>query len=704
FMSYVLRDLEGRRKEAHEAFSSGDFERALNAYKDLVHRTEELQANDAVSAEVGSAWARSRLNLAACHLALRDTERAREILISIEPQLLSTEACIVLAKALVTVREMTLAETVASTLSVSDTERIGQLIAVSLGQVPPSKPDDGDQLIYGAHLLIREDRFHTALDWILSALPRLENEVLGKLAALEVMMHLLEDWAWAEELTDALSPSESQALLIHIDVLLQDLSSRELSRSHTHRVCEIEYGLAIRTDDQGRLEKVRSKLADLGHVPRVDVTFDEAIKLGRAGEVAAALETVGNDDHPWRGRVRQMGVLTVLGDNSAALEASLRLVEEFPNRLATEYEAAKQLMRARRIEAALTHAERAFAAVPGYGPRLLLAEALLGLERDLDCAAMAKPLAEAGDPLALSLYAQAMEPTDLKEALRAWRDYDSKRNETQVKVRIAALELRAGLTSEAAEHGWAIIRGANANEFNAAMLYQIALLQAVGSPLEAHDRVTQIARMIKQRVSSPVDEALYLQLWSWLRAPKLLPPPDLDRLIESGALAPMTDTEVQQALESGTALASNIGEAYRLGHVPFEAVVAELRWNVARYVLSLGVEAYLPAIGPPETKAAAPRSDAEPESDSETDADAEPMSETDAGDGAAFEVKRLLVSDLELLVCEKLGLLEQLESALAPPAEILLFEDVLLRFLQTLAVMRLGVPTERLVEVQDIVA
>lgn len=704
FVSYVLRDLEGRRKEAHEAFSSGDFERALHAYDDLVHRTEELRASHTHSDEVESAWARSRLNLAACHLAIRDIERAREILISVEPQLLSTAARVVLAKALVTVREMTLAETAASTLPASDSERIRQLIAVSLGRVPSSKPDAGDQLIYGAQLLIKEDRFRTALDWILSALPRLENEVLGKLAALEAMMHLLEDWAWAEEWTDALSPIDSQTLLTHIDGLLQDLGSRKLPRSHAQRVCEIEYGLAGRTDDQDRLEAARSRLFDLGHVPRLDVSFDEAIKLGRAGAVAAALEIVGKDDHPWRGRVRQIGVLTVLGDHSAALEASLRLVEEFPNRLTTEYEAARQLMRARRFEGAVSHAERAFAAVPGYGPRLLLAEALLGVERDLDCATTAKPLAEAGDPLALSLYAQAMERTDLKEAIRAWRDYDSKKDELHVKVRIAALELRAGLTSEAAEHGWAIIQGPNSKELSVATLHELALLQAVGSPLEAPARVTQIARMIKQRVSSPADEAFYLQLWSWLRAPKLLPSPDLDRLVEGGALTPLTDTEVLHALESGAALASNIGEAYRLGHVPFEAAVAELRWNVARYALSLGAEAHLPAIGPPEPDIAKSKRDAEGEDDAETETDPEAMSEADEEEPAAFEVRRLLVSELELLVCEKLGLLERLESALAPPAEILLFEDVRLRFLQTLAVMRLGVPSVRLAEVQAIVA
>lgn len=669
FATY-LADLEAKRRQAHDAFEAGRFSEALRLHEDLARRTSELSEGRSTP-DINDAKWRSVLNCAICRLALSDFEVARELLLSIAPESLMDDSRLALARALVNIRELDRGKVVTDTLRPEQAAPIRELIGIAEGRVPVERPIARDNVIYSIPLLVREERFHTACEWLAAVLQDANGPVLYELAALEALMILLEGWAWAQDLSDALSTDDALYVCERMEHLLQRLKAKTLEPALLRRMLEIELGMALRSYDDDRQDAVRAALLEAGGQASLpDAGFTDALALARAGDIDSAMLKLADDQHSWRSRLRAVAVFEGLGDLASARDSATRLVGDYPDRLLTEYEAARQLTYENQWREVLPHSERAFQAWPGYGQRLLHALALLRCDRHQASIEMIRPIRETSSR-ALAIYAEALEPTDLLGAIQAWQAYCERKDDLQIKVRLTALEFKAGLTTDAAQRGWALVHGREAKQLDASTLHQLALCQALGlPPAVAHERVTEIAKLIKERAASAKDEELYFGLWSWLRTPSQLPPPDLKRLTETGAVEVLSEPDLVSFLGKAANEASTIETAYRFGHISYEALADELHLNSARFVASLGVDIHLPAIRLP-------------------DADDEP---------APTDVVSLLVSEIELLFCAKLSILDRLDSVLPTGGQLLLFEDVRGRFFQSLVLLRLEVPERRVEE------
>ncbi|MFW5739062.1 MAG: hypothetical protein ACOC1F_01715, partial [Myxococcota bacterium] len=425
------------------------------------------------------------------------------------------------------------------------------------------------------------------------------------------------------------------------------------------------YGI---TEDHRSARHALDRLEDLGgYLPVREKTW----RLAEDGQIEEALASLPNTAHPWRRRLERAELLDVAGDKDAALEEVSALATEFPDRAPIESLLSRLLLGKNRAAEALSHAERAFDALPGRGQRITLARAALEAGEPRQAWYLLSPLEDSNEPYVLWVRAAAAEVVLPKQSLTLWRDYLQQRPEdAPTRVRLARLLHILNLPG-AAEEAWEAFQRHERKDENADYaldpndLFTCGFLQRLheSNRQRRDERISAIADALRSERfrDDAVAEGARIRLLTESGLDFGQHPPDW-RILERGGLArALPVEELISTIRRQGELNEALLRGYRAGGIPFFALVQLRREPAARLLTRL-------------------------------------IRASERGEGGicspitsqsidSLENAELLVSDLELLILSHVGALDGLRQLLGTKGKLLLFTDVHERILNDVAAL-----------------
>jgi tetratricopeptide (TPR) repeat protein len=616
-------------EQARMAFQQGHITAALRDY--------EAATADGALTDVDRET--SALGVILCLLLLAREQEARDRARGLRISLLSENARLTAARAF-TALSLEIPDDV-----VSDSDEYRAFAEIRAGNVPAVRPSNPDLVLQAVVLLGRAHRFETAANWLLSVSTEPNPSAPLQVFFLEVSALLLEEWSWNVPSDAPLDHETARGLLTAIETTASALGAIEVDPALNERSLRAQLQIAMRCQDSSKSDLLGNRLIELGVSITQRDDFEKAVEFARAGDADAATKLIGTTEPEWRGRFQRAMMLFLAKHHAQGLAILLEMSAQMPGIPIVESEIARRLAGYGRYDEARAHAETAFQLLPGLGQRLTLAECLLASGDAERSASLTRDLVD-DSARARTLFAQALEPSNIGEALAQWERYLSDaKDDWRAHTHVAGLYAQVGNFEAAAKRSWKLVEKWEP-QLPAITLYQVALLQNAAALDEAERvrRITYLHDVLVQRGRTE-DDRLRVSLWMHLKNGTPLPE-------TAYALAePIPPTNVKGVEEAASQRKEReqLLRLYRLGHISMEAATPTLAEDAAELVVGLGDENMLAVAEPPATGAA---------------------------EQTLSKFSEIQLGLHELLALARLALLPALEQRLGPTLRLRVFRDV----------------------------
>ncbi len=691
---------EAENKEATRAYHEGRFadarERYLKTLRHVEGLLEKTDPKDVEQRPKAKKWvANFRLKVALSTLNLQQIQDAREQLNGIPLDDLPPAGRMHLAEGLALVGEIDRARAILPEKhTIPDEEHkkhdvVVQSLELLDGRLPTAELVDSDMIrLRAAPLLLdKGDRAQVA-EFCLGIMERNPSDALMTSLAAQFLTEALR--RTIIEMPDengAIPAGPIRAKIIttlekhFADFRRNDLP--ELARqSHLH--VETAFRSMMRdadwmTEHGAMLDEENVSLGN------ADDPRNVAFRLAEEGRHEEALRLLPKD-HPWGSRLDRIGLLLMGTKHNEALDEVLVLAKDFPDRATIEGQAAELLHYSGRIEEALKYAWRAFKQLPSIQYRLELVD-LLQLNGEAHAAwELLKDFEKDKRPRVLLARGIVAEKLGLfAEAEPAWRLYVEKRpKDGRARVHFARLLFVQHKVEDAAKVGWTAF-GELGDRLELDALYSCGRLQRLAGELDAEQtrRIKEIAAKIRERFPGDAQaEHIRLGLLTMLgELPGGDERIDFPMLVEAGyvyqgkGLPALIDYFKNRRIAVDT-----VDRFRRRGAIP---VVTSCAIGGARLALvvtrilerSVHTAGFL----------------------------CPPVSLVDAPPLMHLEGVTILVSDLELLLLEILGLVPMLRKALGTSGRLALFEHASDRILGDAEQLRIDARPDELQKIEALI-
>ncbi len=418
---------------------------------------------------------------------------------------------------------------------------------------------------------------------------------------------------------------------------------------------------SVELDDSGDNEQTG--------VEKVD---NAVLERARQGNVDDAQRMLPPSDHPWVNDLARVELLLQAGKLDEAWEFCGDLAKKWEGRAPIEWKFAYLCMCRGLRDEALPHAERAFAALPGIGQRLLFARVLSETGNDVGAWQLLEK--HANDDRAEVLQNRAAIAQKLgkdAEAIAALRRYLSKRpNDARMHVPLATTLYRVNKIEEAAAVAWSAFENYG-NDLDADSLYACGWLQGISGlhRVEHTRRVKAIVDKLKNRF--PGDARANTFRFRLVQRLEELPEevePDLDPWAKQGLLEIIPVEMGIARLKAQQAITENLYALAQQGDLPMMTTARYTNTESALFIRRLLERSRTSDA----TRFLCP-----------------PVILSDEPPPVQLQGAKILVSDLELALLVALNLKDLLREALGNEGRLILFKGARERMLSDAADLRL---------------
>ena len=631
-------------QRATSEFDAWKFDAARDRFLKLAEQADRISSSDAAINEVRM---RSRSGASASMLNLQDTAGARKLLEQVEERFLTETQRANLSRMLVLTGDIERAASIASALPESTPTAIAARQLVSLAQ--------GDDEIGEIHDPLVALRF-------------CERQLVlqNPAAAAEGAMRLLSQSSDRDLLANGLFCMLMTACCLTL--FEQFAPGGGMSREQLERaVLLIEaYEPPASMPDELRLTFVRSafQYSQVTIDYRLQATLRarfptdlekvvagsseaQAEGLAKDGAMSEAIGLVAGDAAGWKVQTQRYHLMALGGDAQAAASGLMALATRYPHRFPLETLASELALNQDRVSEALAHAENAFAIFPNVGARLLVARAAVQAN-EADKALGIAPESVANDPAFLQVLAQASDLRMDPRAVEFWERYLGHRPDHQgARISWAIALSRSGEHERAAEAVAEIIT-APSDALTVDGMIACGQLQLAASPTpERKARVRRVADIIHNKFGN--DPEVQLRRFSLLadigeqQEVKL----DYKRLEKLGHVRSVNMDELLATFRERADAANAANRLYGEGCLTVEALIRLTHGRTASFVSELLAGRRL------LRTATLPHRD----------------------DRVGLTDRRVLISLLELILIEHLGVFEQVVEFLGN-GRLVMFKDV----------------------------
>lgn len=631
-------------QRASSDFDAWRFEAARDRFLKVAEQADRISSSDAAINEVRM---RSRSGASASMLNLQDTAGAHELLDQVEDRYLTEVQRANLSRMLVLTGEIERANSIASALPAAMPATIAarQLVSLARGDVEIGEIHDPLVALRLCERQLALQNPVAAADNAMRFLSKSENRDLianGLVCMLmtSCCLTLLEQFGPS----GGMSREQLERAVFLIEAYEPPASMPdELRLSYVRSAFQysqvaIDYRLhaALRTRFSKDLEKVVAGSAEA-----------QAETLAKDGAMSEAIGLVAGDPAGWRVQAQQYHLMALGGDTQAAASGLSELATRYPHRFPLETLASELALNQDRVSDALAHAESAFAVFPSVGARLLVARAAVQAGQ-ADKALGIAPKSVADDPTFLEVLAQASDLQADPRAVEFWDQYLRHRPDHQgARISWAIALSRSGEHARAAEAVAEIIASPS-DALTVDGLVACGQLQLAAPPsAERKARVRRVADIIHSKFGS--DPAVQLRRFSLLvdigeqQDVKL----DYKRLEELGHVRAVDMDEFLATFRERADGANAANRLYEEGCLTVEALIRLTHGRTASFVSELLAGRRLL-----RTATVLPREDR-----------------------VELRDRRVLVSLLELILIEHLGLFEHVVDCLGN-GRLVMFKDV----------------------------
>lgn len=646
----VYRNLTAEDEAIFAHLKAYRYQDALALAERAVARTEGLAKRNPADLALRKQLTTLRLREASARFNLQDIAAARALLTQVfeHPMDLTPASREGLANMLIQSGDVDRARALVPHLQ-DDPSRAARIqldLALAEGEIPEEEPEDAVRCLRVGYLLLEKGRCWDAAVWGRRALDKDPDFPLLLGNALYLLLHALHKTVHEDPPFHQPIPlAERAAVLERVEGLFVRLDTGDLASRVTPALRRDlqNWGvlLSLLTRDVTQLERYRAALP---------LQEQETPPLPDRDALAGIPATTPE----WRGHLAHAQALDAAGRNEEALATLRAALERWPRRMPLGYPAAKLLLKTGQSAEALAVAEWVFDELPGLGQRLLLAQCLISVTFYPRAWALLQPVRGSEDLHVLELCILAADQAAPDELIALLLRYLQQRpQELRAQSHLLLAYHRLGQTHEAKERAWALFEGPLREQFDPHLLWTCASFQFAEGPLESKEAERVIKIALHLRAKFPTDpQALthYLDLKHKLGHPPSLPAADLKLLVQAGFLKPITEEVGLATLSQQLAVGAAAEQCYQQGLLSFEGLSALASISAAQYLASVLEQSpkgqIFFAVPAGSTLRALPN-------------------------GA-----QLLVTELDLLLLMRLGLLELLREQLGPGGKVLLFADV----------------------------
>lgn len=655
-LEIVGKSVDSDLEEAQVLFSSGDYRASLEAFGRARSKASELVASGDGTAALSLAAASVGAGFA--HLNLQEMEQAHEMFLEARTDDLDYRSRSSLSIGLLEVGD---AEQARDLLPVRDSEEpfvarrdeAAQLLEIAGGIIPLELAESSHVLLRAAERSNNEGNVASGASYAQRGLALLATENRPALRVLHLRILLESIWrtVFEQDVNDGGVLREVRAeLLSQVSAELSSLNAGELVPDLHDQLYQARTGLLVLVADWQALNRLeqRDGVVSTGN----DEQFQVAIDFARAGELPRALEAVVDTGHPWRTELLRVDLLSLGGETAEATERVLRLCREFPNRAPIEYVAAKLLLGAGEYSKALERAEQAFRELPGRGYIVLLAQCQASVGDWAGVLRTLKPISQDDEVDVLQLLATAADHTGDADAIQYWRRHSRLGGAAPgSRVRLGLALARFGQDESAARLSAETLR-----DFGEVLSLQelFACGQLQLNKFGSDVAVSRTAELLRGRFPDSDDAEYYrLILLSGKGFPDGNQAIDYSRLEAAGHLRSVSLDDVVELVGEQRTLSEAAHGLYERGWLPFESYCRLSHSRAAELVEGISEASRHSSIRLRT-----------------------PIALRGGQPPLALEGRMLLVSDLELLVVERVGLMSAIRSALGPDGRICLYREV----------------------------
>ena len=624
-------------EKAKTALDAAHHREALEHFDYIVKQTKDIQPrNHALDETLMSGL----LGSAAALLNLQELARARQRLAEVDSQLLSGEQRCDMAAMLAQIGEPDRASAILESIEIQVAGekllRARQLIQLARGEDPSGEITSALVWSRLAQRAAEAGDLPRGIAAALQAARLAAEHPMIRTSARGALMYVIVACASELHASGALVPrSDLLAALRIVEGPQDDLEALPPVVRSTY--LETTFGYAHVLLDHMKIAWLKTKWPE------------ELSALQARQAEASAASASPPPPLDWRDQLRQLHSHFLAKDLQAAAAGLRDVARSAPGHFAVEALLAEVLLATNSAGEALVHAECAYALIPSRGARLLVARCALAA-RHGDRALQVAIEVDDSDAAFLWVVAQAADAEMSPRAMEHWQSYLRLRpSSAHAELSVAMGHLREGDPATAADLARKLVaeRGAHlsAQELIACGQLQIQSKQQAAS----QEAIRGIAELLGRRFKED-DEAqlarftLLVAIGERERAGEV----DLERLLARGVVRVLTFDDVVSMTRQQAAMASAAHDAYRQGLLTVEALCKTAGAHPASFVI--------------ETL------------------EGKRQLRTAVLIGGTRELRRvtgrvLLVSMLELLLLEELGLLKDFPKNL-PDTRLVLFKDV----------------------------
>lgn len=675
---FLRHTLDTKLEKAEGAMDRGDFEDALSGCREILQDIGSLGEQARTDQDTRVRWREARIHELVCLAFLHDGDGAAQVVRVLDredpdgwrPE--NEDRVVALARVLAQIGEWQRALRWLDGLAGESARATRQLATMAgSGEVPEDLVDEPVArlhacMVWSEQSGLHDRAAHEALD-ILEALDRQDESGAGsvmtrRLRAEAVRVVLFAVTASAGERPPGCAVVSESDRARAVERLARSLDPGESALRGAVPEHFLAHWVAYFHHvswDEARLHRACETLRRLGeddHMFQADLDDPGAIQLP---ENAPA----------WLGVVKDAMVCHHRGDTDAAVAMVEAELERDPGRprLDLHRVAAVLYHVTGRLADAVVQAERAVAAFPGHGQKILLAKLLssaghtsrvwtelgpvLQDSPNIDARCLAARTAAVVEPtLAPALWQEIVESLEQDERL------DHGRTEHA----LARLEWARSLAfvsdgvERAVEEAWRAYRSGGLENHAHALATCAELHWSSHHPQRdqrLYDLAGRLWTLAEQR-GDRLASGYYIALWQRLGRPARLPEPDLEALHRRGVIRAVSDGEIARMVQTTASHQQRLAREYTQGNVPLERLAMEQGEEDCELF-----ERVIRGSGGFRTPTAI--------EDSQDDLDG----------------RELLLGSFELLLLDFLELLPELGRSMSGPSTILLFDDVFRRIL-----------------------
>lgn len=632
-------------QRAKAEFDTWDFISSRDRFLKVADKADKFPPSDSIN-EVRM---RCRAGGAAAMLNLQDTEGALEILAKVEERYLTEQQRANLSMMLTQAGDIARATAVASELSTSTPEAIAakQLASIARGDLEVGEISHSLVALNLCEKHLKQRQPGLAADVAIRALSASSDRDLvdnGLVCALmtSCCLTLVEQCAPEARMSGA-QLRTAVALIERYNSppsVPDDLRRAYVCAAFQYSQITLDHRLlaTLRTRFYTDVDQVIATSTDL-----------QAADLAKEGSITDAIGLVAGDATGWQVQARRFHLMALGGDIQAASKGLAELAARYTNRFPLETLACEFALHESRFPDALAHAENAYALYPNNGSKLLVARSAVAsgdFERAL---AVAADLEVSNDPAFLPVLGQAADRLFDPRAIGFWEAYLKLRpDDASAKISWALALNRAGEHDRAADAVVEII-DMPPKDLTVEAVVACGQLQLAAPPSpDRKTRVRRAADLIHERFGSVPEVQLHRFMLLAGIGEQQNARLDYEQLEVTGHVQSVGFDDFLATFRTRTEQANSALRLYREGCLTVEALIQVTSGRTASFVSEL-------LAGRQQLRTA-----------------------TFIGDRAEridLAGRRALVSLLELVLFEQLGIFEQVLELLGD-GRLVVFDDV----------------------------